>query len=313
MHQSQAAYNPRAFESFWKPFVRCSQVLCVSHYSTFHRNERVGRIIYFIIFSALHISLMVYTLINGLHIQMKPSNKYKTSPLMFYVNFISVAGNFITHTVAHFEPFFSRKDEQEIYRRLNEINEIFALKLNYVTDFNAIKKKFIRGTMTFFVFAATISFGYSFFSLPTEDNTVFLFLLNRALAVVIIRARRMQAAFLINSLTNILTDLQLLLKRQQEGYRLHSTNQLSSYSSENIRYLRDIYSNVWLIKNLISNCFGWSFITFLLEFSFDLINSSYWTYINIKIYASRNMIIRMLFFSTVIYGFFPIFFCNFIF
>lgn len=311
MHQSQGAYNPRAFESFWTPFVRFSQVFCVSHYSTFYRNERVGRIIYFIIFSVLHISLMVYTLLNGLHIQMKPSNKYKTSPLMFYVNFVSVAGNFVTHTVAHLEPFFSRKDEREIYRRLNEINEIFALKLNYVTDFDAIKKKFVRGTMAFFVFTATFSFGYSFFSLPTNDNTIFLFLLNRALAVVVIRTRRIQAAFLINSLSNILIDLQLLLKRQQEDNRQHSTNRSSS--SKNIQYLRDIYSNVWLIKNLISNCFGWSFITFLFEFSFDLINSSYWTYINIKIYTSKNMIIRNIFFSTVVHHFLSIHSFDFIF
>lgn len=296
MYPSRKMYSPQAFVSFWKPFIRIFQVFCVSHYSLFHSSEHIGRLIYYITFSSLHIALMVYTLANGLIIQMRPSNKYKESTLMFYVNSISVAGNFVTHTVAHLEPLFTRKYEEEIYRKLNDINEMFALKLNYVVNFDAIRNKFIRRTMLFFTITASISIGYSFYSLPSDGDTLktFLFLLNRVLGAAIIRARRCQLAFLVNTLSNTLLDLQILLKRQQQNYRPNSANS-SANSSENIRYLRDIYSTVWLLKNLISNCFGWSFISFLMEFSFDLINSSYWAYINVKIYDSNNMIIRNLF------------------
>lgn len=291
MNPSSKTYDPRAFESFWKPFIRVFQAICVSHYSTFHRKQHIGRVVYFVVFSTLHVSLMFYTLINGLHIRIRPNSQRKESPLMFYVNFVAVTGNFVSHTIAHLEPLFTRSNEQEIYRRLNEINEIFALKLNYVTNFNVIKRNFVRKTALFYVCAASISFGYSFFSLPTDISSMLLFLLNRIFAVIIIRARRCQAAFIVNSLSHILIDLQVLLKKQQKSYRPHTTNS-SSYCSENIRYLRDVYSNVWLIKNLVSNCFGWSMIAFLMEFSFDLINSSYWAYINIKVYESRSKIIR---------------------
>lgn len=293
MYPSQKPYNPRAFKSFWEPFIRFSQVFCVSHYSTFHSTEKIGRLIYHIIFSIFHIFIMTYTLTHGLHMELKPSNRYKQSSLMFYVNFVRISGNFVTHAVAHLEPLFSRKYEEEIYNKLNEINEIFALKLNYVTNFDAIRKKYIRCTCAFFIFGAIVSFGYSLYSMPMDGEIMNtgLFLLNRILAVVIIRARRCQVAFHVNFLSNILVDLQILLKRQQLNYRPNSTGS-STTSSENIRYLRDIYSNVWLLKNLISSCFGWSFITFLLEFSFDLINSSYWAYINIKFVRSTNMIIR---------------------
>lgn len=291
MTPSSKPYDPKAFESFWKPFIRVFQAICVSHYSTFYRTQHIGRLVYFIVFSTLHVSLMFYTLINGLHIQVRPNSQHRESPLMFYVNFVTVTGNFVSHTIAHLEPLFTRNDEQEIYRRLNEINEIFALKFNYVTNFDVIKRKFVRKTVLFYVCAAFMSFGYSFFSLPTDVSSLLLFLLNRIFAVIIIRARRCQAAFIVNALSHILKDLQILLKRQQKNYRPHTTNS-SSHCSENIRYLRDVYSNVWLIKNLVSNCFGWSMIAFLMEFSFDLINSSYWAYINIKAYESTSKIIR---------------------
>lgn len=302
MYPSRKVYNPQAFVSFWKPFIRIFQVCCVSHYSLFHSSEHIGRLIYYIIFSSLHILSMIYTLYNGLLIQMKPDNKYKESTLMFYVNSISVSGNFLTHVVAHFEPLFTKKYEEDIYHKLNEINEIFALKLNYVTNFDVIRHKFISRTVLFFTITACVSMGYSFYSLPADHHSMntFLFLMNRAFGVVVIRARRCQLAFLVNMLSNILVDLQILLKRQQKNYRPNSINS-GATSSENLRYLRDIYSSVWLLKNLISSCYGWSFISFLLEFSFDLINSSYWAYINIKIYDSSNRIIHN--FSSYIFFF----------
>lgn len=292
MYQSKKAYDPQTFEAFWKPFVRFFQTLCVANHSIFHSKDHVGRLIYFIIFSLLHLALMCYTLLHGLHIQMRPSGKYKQSQLMFYINFVSVAGNLITHIAAHFEPLFNRKHEQEIYRKLNEINEIFAKKLNYVADFGEMRKTFIWHTCAFFMYSATISFGYSFYSLPDDSFGAFLFLFNRILAVVIIRARRCQMAFLVNMMTHILNDLQILLKQQQQNYRPHSADSPAIDCNENIRYLRDVYSNVWIVKNLLSSGYGWSFLSFLMEFSFDLINSSYWAYINIQIYESRNMIIR---------------------
>lgn len=210
------------------------------------------------------------------------------------MNFASVTGSFVAHIVAHVEPLFTRKDENEIYQKFYDINEIFATKLNYVTDFSIIRKKFIWHTMIFFICSANVAFAYSIISLPTNEFDRIVFLVNRILACGIIRTRRCQLSFHINALSNILLDLEILLKRQQKNYRPNSTDLIPT-SSENIRYLRDIYSNVWVLRNLISNCFGWSFIAFLVEYSLDLINSTYWTYMNIKVYESPNMVIRKIF------------------
>lgn len=303
MYPLQKSYNARAFELFWKPFVRVFQMVCVSHYSIFYRRHRSIRIVYFVVISILHTLLMFYTLVYGLHIQIRPNKQHKESPLMYYVNFISVAGNFITHTIAHVEPFFTQNQENEIYLRLNGINEIFATEFNYIVDFDAIKRKHIQHTVLFYFCSATVSFGYSFFSLPAVSSDVILFLINRILAVTVIRARRCYAALIINMQTIILQDLQILLKRQQQNYRPHTAanSHVTSDASEKIHYLRDVYSNIWMINNLISDSFGWSLVTFLMEFSFDLINSSYWAYINIKSNESNNKIIRKLLFMDVIF------------
>lgn len=291
MYPSGKPYDSQAVDLFWKPFVRVFQVFCVSHYSLFRSNVHNGHLAYFIGFSCFHILIMTYTLKHGPHLHIIEDEKYKECPLMYYVSLMSIVANFATHTVANLETILSRKDEQQIYRRLREINEIFATKLNYVCDFTAIRQKFIRHTITYFILAGALSFGYSFFSLP-KDGTSFHFLFCRFVAVVIIRVRRCQLAFHVNSLSNILMDLQILLKKQQQNYRDSS---IGSPSRENIRYLRDIYSNVWLLKNLLNNCFGWSFITFLMEFAVDLINFFYWAYINTRSNASAYRIIRKCF------------------
>lgn len=296
MYPSQKPYNVQAFESLLKPFVRFFQIVCVSNYSIFYRKKRTIRMIYFIVVSTLHTSLMFYTFLYGLHIQIKPSRQHKESPLMFYVNFLSVAGNFVTHTIAHVEPFFTQNQENEIYQRLNEINEIFATRFNYSIDLDVIKRKHMQQTAFFYFCSAIVSFGYSFFSLPAACNDVILFLINRILAVIVIRSRRSYTAILIKMQTIILQDLQILLKQQQQNYRPHTAANASvaSNACEKIHHLRDIYSNVWMINSLISGCFGWTLVTFLMEFSFDLINSSYWAYINIKSNESTNKIIRKL-------------------
>lgn len=291
MYPSTKPFDPNAVYSFWQPFVRVFQMFAVSHYSLFRPNVRIGHLIYHLSFSCAHLSLMTYTLKHGPHLHIIEDEQYKEYPLMYYVSLMSVLANFATHAVANLEPLLSKKDEEQIYHRLTIINEAFA-KLNYVCNYNAIRKKIVRHTITYFILAATLSFGYSFYSLP-KDGSICYFLFCRFVAVIIIRIRRCQIALHVNSLSNILTDLQILLKKQQQN---SCDNAVGSPLLEDIRHLRDIYSNAWLLKNLMSNCFGWSFITFLMEFAVDLINFFYWAYINTRTNVTAYKIIRKILF-----------------
>lgn len=305
MHPPGKLYNPKAFELFWRPFVRYFQAFGVSHYSIFYPKVRIYRMLNFVGICVLQMSLLAFVLIHGPRVHYIGNANFKESPLMNYVSFMSIGANFLSHLVAHLEPLFTRTSEVQLYQRLNEINEIFARKLDFVTDFDVIRRKFIRKTIAFFVLASILSFIYSMFFLPADIKGMSIFLVCRLLSVVIIRSRRCQIAFHVNYLTRILHDLRILLKRQQETYR-HNPSE-SGNGRDNLCHLRDIYSNAWLVKNLLSNCFGWSFITFLLEFSFELINSAYWAYINIKLYNSISKLIRKLL-CLHLKGFFRCFF-----
>lgn len=276
-----------SFEKFWKPFVRVFQVFCTSHYAVYHTNAQIYRFIYFITLSSIHVFFMIYTLKT---VHYLASHEYKEIPLMGYVSFMSITGDFLEHVIAHLEPLFARKHEEEMYKRFEEINEIFSTKLDHRIDFDAVRRK-QKSTIGFFVFSGLFALGLSFFTMPTGGYNILAFLLTRVVTITIIRIRRCQASFVINLLSYILTDLQQILRRSQENYGRNSTDKDLS-RSEDIRYLRDIYSNVWIIKNLISCCYGWSFITFIMDFCFDSINSSYWLYVTIKSYKSRIKIIR---------------------
>lgn len=280
MCPSIVAYQ--SFETFWKPIVRVFQVFSVSHYAIYYKNAEIGRIIYFMLFAIVHVLLNIYTLKT---VHYLGSDKENGIPLMTYVSFMGILGEVIQSAVIHLEPLFSRKCEEEMYKRLEKINKTFATKLNHQIDFEAIRKK-QKYTMGFFLLSGLFTFGLSFFDLPNGTLNTYAFLITRAVTMTILRVRRCQASFVINLLSNILMDLQELLRQSQENYRTKS-NDRHSDKSENMRYLRNIYSDVWLIKNLISCCFGWSFIAFIMDFCFDSINSSYWAYVSIKSYKSK--------------------------
>lgn len=287
MYSTKNIHTPGAFEKFWKPFVRVFQVFCVSHYSVYHSNQHVGRLIYHILFFAMHFFTMVYTL-KATHHLANPN--YKEIPLMSVVSYLSISGDLMEHCVAHLEPLFTRRQEEEMYRLFEEIHTIFATKLNHFVDFDVLRKQ-QNHTIGFFIFSAVQAFGLSFFTLPECAYGIFLYLLARAIGTIIIRVRRIQSSIVINLLSNVLKDVRMLLEQSQENYGQNSNRE----KRENIVHLRDIYSKSWLIKNRISCCFGWSFITFIMDYCFDFINSSYWAYIIIKTYKSRMKTIRKFF------------------
>lgn len=243
-------------------------------------------------FGAIHVGIMFYALKRGLHVvETKPDDRYKESPLMYYVNCMSTLGNIVSHLTTHFETLVKGKHESEIYRKLEEIDEIFATKLKNPLDYKQLQKKYIRQTIGVFILCTFISITSTLITIPIDkDNFVRPTLI---FAILIIRGRGCQIALVLNVLCDILLDLKILLKRQQLNYRRNCSELLNGfYPAENIRYYRKIYSSIWLIKTLISDCFGWSLITFLVQFTIDLINSSYWVYINLTVFESKSMSTR---------------------
>lgn len=290
-HSSKMSHNPQAFILVWKPFIRLFQMLSLSHYSLFHSQKRIGRLMYFVVFSVVCIMVKIYTL-KDLYLQDK--SVYKNSPLMYYVSCMSIISHSGVLIVVYLETFSTRKSQEKIYQKFQEIFDIFAMKLDYITDFDQYRKKCILHASIYYITIISILISSCIHS-PVANWSIFIFILTRVVLVSINLFRRIQIIIHFNLATTILRDLKILLEKQQQSYRFDSNE--VALSRGIIRCLHNVYSNVWLIMKLIDNCFGWTLVIFLIEFTIDSINSLYQYYLNIKIYNSMYKIIRKYSFS----------------
>lgn len=288
----------REFETLSKPFIRIFQVLCVSHYSVYRprlRNNFIRSLpffLYFLTFALTHVIFLTLNLKRGIGEGNDPKRR-KESPVMFYINCLSIFGTIATHATTHLETLLSGRRENEMHQKLKKINDIFTTKLNHFVDYKARRAKYVKKTVLFFVFTWLLSAGSSLIRVPISNHDKYFNQPLLILTVTVIRLRGCHVALFLNIIADILKDLQLLLKQQQIKSHQRCGNSTSIYyKRENLRFLREIYSNVWLVKSMISDCFGWSLITFLVEFSIEIINSSYWFYINLNMYGSNSLNIR---------------------
>lgn len=297
------------FDSFWKAFTRIFQTLCVSHYFIFRKNLRnrflnsLPYLIYFIIFTFLHISMVILTTSKGFQEKNSESElqlKHKQSQLMYYVNSLSIFGSYVTHFAIHLETFFCVKQEEEIYDRLKLINDIFETKLNHVMDYRKRFFCYVKNVVGIFVFTIILAATSSIISEPDFHDDIEIHFMKpiHVIAVIIIRSRWCYIALLLYAIADILNELQILLREQQlNSFRELTEESQNNSTREKIRYFREIYSNIWFIIALMSDCFGWSLLTFLIEMTFEVINASYWFYINLHLYESTSLNIRKIKFS----------------
>lgn len=292
MYPSKHPYNPNDFIVFWTPFTRFFQFLCVSHFSLFRskpvKNEKlrhVANVVYFILFSLLHGVIIAHAMRNFLHGPTIGHNKYKESPSMYYVKVAGSITGPLAHMLIHIEAFRNGDNERQLYQHLNEIHRIFAMKLNYVVDYQSLCRRY-QSVCTVFV-AAMIFTCISCYHYDSEVAMERPYLLVFVIvSYLIFRSREYQMALALTALNDALVDLEVLLRRHQIEHNRTQRN------AANIQYLRKIYSNAWSMKCSISKCFGWTLITLIGHFTVDMIQSSYWIFINLKYYDSRNFSIR---------------------
>lgn len=304
MTRSKNRTIPCEFEAFWRPFIRIFQALCVSSYLVFrpnlHDNFRKSwpYLMYFLSLASLHISLVVLTTSGGLHSETNETEqqpkKFKENHLMFYVNSLSVFGSIITHTTIHMEALFGTKQEQRIYEKLRAIDDVLVNKLNSTIDYKTRRAKYIRNVFGTFALTVVLASTSTLATIPNLKTGIEIHFMKpiQIIAIIIIRSRWCYIALLINVIADTLNDLQSLMKQQQQRNFKNSSAESCRHARKTIRYFRDIYSNVWIMVNLLSDSCGWSLITFLIEFTFETMNALYWLYINLHLYGSYNINIR---------------------
>lgn len=304
--------NSSEFKSFWKPIIRAFQIFCVSNYSIFRSNLNNHFIRfalclpYFVMFSVINISIVGSTASRGLQCDgalPESVSTHKESALMYYVNSLSVLGNFFTHLTIHLETFLCGKQEEAIFEKLNGIDDIFERKLNHKINYKSKRSTCIRKAMSVFILSTVLSICGSFISLPELHHDKYFMQPILIVAATINRIRWMYIAIILCSLADTLQDLQMLLRQQQiqscEKSDDHGDGLTIAFARDNIRYFREIYSSIWLTITLLSSCFGWTFITFLVSYTFQTINALYWLYINLSVYKSMNLNIRKYLLFTI--------------
>lgn len=303
MNSPEKIVNLNAFQTLWTPFTRIFQALCVSHYSIFRPNLQENRYksylirAYFLFVFAVHISLVSTSTINGLRCDKNATeqifSKHKESSLMYYINCFTILGSFTTHLTSHLETLLHGKREADIYKKLQLIDHIFATKLNYMIDYQMKRAKYIKQIGSVFVLTIILAGASSFTSLPDMYHDKYFMQPILIFAVIVNRGRWCYIAFFLNAIADTLEDLQVLLAEQQiQSRKQNDESSESNFVREKIQYFREIYSNVWLVISYMSDCFGLSLITFLLEFTFEIISACYWIYINFSFYGSSDLNIR---------------------
>lgn len=291
MFPSTKSYNPNDLIAFWTPFTRVFQWFCVSNFSLFrsdsmknHRIRYLARIIYFVIFSLAHfISIAMASNYFSRDLRISHS-KYRESPSMYYVKMAGSIFGPLAHTIIHIEALLNGSNENQLYERFSEIHRIFATKLNYVIDYNKLSIRY--GAISGIFIVPMIFTGVSFFYIEVEMSSQKSYLRIIMVATLITRCREYQITLALTALKDTLVDLEILLQRHQIEH--NRTQQ----HPENIQYFRKIYSNAWLIKNLISDCYGWTMIALLAQVTLDMIQSAYWLFVNLKYFNSRNFTLR---------------------
>lgn len=292
------SFNPESstsmrFNAFWKPIIRVFQLLCISHYSVFQPDLKTNRLkkwallLYYLFFDAMDICTLAYISIDRMNLELFPQSFNKEIPLMYYVHSIGVFGSFITHITTHIETLFKGKSEIEILEKFKEINLIFSAKLKHEVQFNVLRRKlFYESAFVFTLSAIMISAGVVITVVDYGNN----FRCTSIYGIIIVCGRGCQISFMINSLCDCLRNLEIQIKRKHRNIAIKR----SGCSIENIQYFREIYSKIWLIKNLISECYGWSMISFLIQFTMTIINLSYSIYMNLHFVNLLNLNIREL-------------------
>lgn len=310
MNSSVGAVNE--FRAFWTPFIRAVQLCCASNHNIFRSKQPKKSfksfilLAYITLYIVINMSLVTLATVKGLQCESRLNNSYKPqhkeSALMYYINSLTVLGNFITHLTVHLEALLCEKREKELFEKLKMVDTFFTKKLNHEPEYKVRRTKFIRKIVRAFMLSCILCTASSFSSLPEQHHDKYFMQPILILGCVTSRIRWCYIALVLSYVAETLNDLQILLRQHQIKNRNESNNESgNSDEYDKIRYIREIYSTIWFIIGLLSDCYGWTLITFLLSSTLQSINASYWLYINMSIYKSMDVNIRKSYFIQSVF------------
>lgn len=270
------------FIHFWKPYVRFFQFLCISHHGIFRpdlKDQRI-KLISLRIFSIVNVSIQIvvsayFFVCMGTERKLRVVDKFNVSPLFIYVNVGTRFCQLLSFLVIPVEMFFHSHVEHKIFETLQSIDDIFQ-KMNFSIDYGIHRRQQMRKTWLLFT-VITIAMIFAYVVNFAIDTLLDLFgILLYSYIFIVWRMRVFQILFFINAVFDLLgePELKVVMRRQQHRLKYNSAHW------KDIQYARKIYSKIWFLKTLISDCFGYSMVLIIVDSAVKIINTGYWFYMD---------------------------------
>lgn len=291
MYRSGNSLYTLDFIHFWKPFVRIFQLLGITHYGIFRPELNTQRLklnlfrLFFIVNVAIQITCVGLYAVAWTR-QLQSLDKFSISPIYLFFNIITRCSQLLISAVVPFETVFKRHTEQKLFNTFLRIDELFKDKLKHVIDYRVYcRRQMLTTWLYFIVMTTTMLFSFvtvdPFYRPRTLMGFIFFFYI-----LVSWHIRIFQVAFYINMLKELLLELKTVARRQQHRIKYNSARW------KDIQYCRQIYSDIWFLRTLIDDCFGYSMILFVADSAVQIMNSAYWLYLTFETFNSNSLHIR---------------------
>lgn len=196
--------------------------------------------------------------------------------------------------------------QTKLIEKFTLVDELFQSKINISIPYQKEKSNFrIKMNVILLIFLPIYIFAIGYFYY--FGNSKFLF--QSSFAFVLVRLRPIQIQFFIclleNRLRLINEQLKKIAKHTNEsmnclGYEENSSSNTFVCSSSSLRIydtllnLKQIYSELYNICDLINATFGFSLLTILIESFVDFTATCYWLYFSGKLYETIAFFIILL-------------------
>lgn len=222
----------------------------------------------------------------------KPINKnFFLSNVVGTIVFIS---QIIAYSIIMLEALLKCSTHQKFFVKFSEINKLFQLRLRHRFSSKGFHSKLLQKYLLLIV----VIFGSPFVNvcLIIFNNSVLYsgFFFYAFVPIVVIRVRILQASIYVDFINTYLEALdrnlfQTVSCSVYKNIRFLDIDYHELESTKRVIQLKNIFSELFSLMNLYNKCFGWSFLTSITCYAFDVAVNVYWLFITFEGLFSESL------------------------
>ncbi|XP_055845239.1 putative gustatory receptor 39b [Episyrphus balteatus] len=203
---------------------------------------------------------------------------YIVSSLATSVVFLS---GIIGHITTVLESLLKRKEHESFFGRLQELEDIFRLKLQHRIQVGFYRKKLLW-KYSILSILIVVSLTAYIYIISVRDYQGYFW--SASLSVIVARIRFIQVSIYVDLISFQFDSMNLLLKQITKSRIQHKNRILEEDydlidNTERIFVLKLIYTKLNDLVICLNEAFGWSILTLTVYFSLDLTCNIYWLFL----------------------------------